>query len=268
MTAPSKVPATPRHQHTFYEARSVPIHNVRLIRSREAALAYPTGDIVLSIDENSGLIQNIAFEPDKVLYDEEYEETQGFSQTFQEFQKQLAQSLIERHDLTNKRILEIGCGKGEFISLMCELGDNEGVGFDPAFIERRNPDPTNRVTFFSEFFTEKHTASSYDLVCCKMTLEHIHRPNLFMRMLRRAIGNAVLPVVFFQVPNSLTIFRDTAFWDIYYEHCNYFSAGSLGRLFQTNGFRVDRIWTDYHDQYLMVEARPAPDRPGEQATAE
>lgn len=51
--------------------------------------------------------------------------------------------------------------------------------------------------------------------------------------------------------------EEAAFWDIYYEHCSYFSPGSLARLFRSQGFDVLDLWTDYDDQYLMIEARPA-----------
>jgi hypothetical protein len=63
--------------------------------------------------------------------------------------------------------------------------------------------------------------------------------------------------VFFQVPNATRVIEEAAFWDIYYEHCSYFSAGSLARLFRSQGFDVLDLWTDYDDQYLMIEARPA-----------
>jgi hypothetical protein len=58
------------------------------------------------------------------------------------------------------------------------------------------------------------------------------------------------------VPNAAYILREQAFWDIYYEHCSYFSPGSLARLFRRCGFDVINLATDYDDQYLMIEARP------------
>jgi hypothetical protein len=47
------------------------------------------------------------------------------------------------------------------------------------------------------------------------------------------------------------------FWDVYYEHCTYFTRGSLARLFRASGFDVTGLYKAYDDQYLMIEAKPA-----------
>ena len=90
-----------------------------------------------------------------------------------------------------------------------------------------------------------------------MTLEHIPQPQPFIEAatetVRRPAG-----VVFIQVPESLRILRSCAFEDIYYEHCSYFTAGSLGRLLEASGFAVARVDVEYGDQYLTVEAMPRP----------
>ena len=62
------------------------------------------------------------------------------------------------------------------------------------------------------------------------------------------------------MPDVYRILKEGAFWDIYYEHCSYFSAISLKQLFFGTGFAVERIWTGYDDQYLMIVARPAADK--------
>ena len=36
----------------------------------------------------------------------------------------------------------------------------------------------------------------------------------------------------FELPDSRRVFDEVAFWDIYYEHCSYFTPGSLARLFR------------------------------------
>ena len=42
-----------------------------------------------------------------------------------------------KEGLRGKDIIEIGCGKGEFLLLLCEMGNNRGTGFDPGFVSER-----------------------------------------------------------------------------------------------------------------------------------
>ena len=243
----------------FYEMAPAPVHSVLLLDTQAEAMTYPTGKIKLGFCTTCGFIANVTFDATLQAYSSRYEATQGFSQTFNAFHKRLAQHLIDRYDLHQKKIIEIGCDKGEFLTLLCEMGDNEGVGFDPAYVSGRNKSTTNNhnLTFIKDFYSEKYAHYQGDFFCCKMTLEHISDTAAFVRTVRQAIGNQPHTTVFFQVPNASYVFQDVAFWDIYYEHCSYFSAGSLAYLFQHVGFDVLNLWTDYDDQYLMIEARPS-----------
>ena len=90
-----------------------------------------------------------------------------------------------------------------------------------------------------------------------MTLEHISDTANFVGTVRRSVGDRYDSVIFFQVPDMTRVLRDLAFWDIYYEHCSYFSADSLKLLFEEQGFDVMDVWTDYDDQYLMITAKPS-----------
>lgn len=242
----------------FHEVNAVPVNSCILVDTPAEARAYPTGDIKLGFCEDCGFICNAAFDKNLTEYSGRYEETQGFSPTFNAFHTELANSLIERHDLHGKEIIEIGCGKGEFLNLICEAGGNRGVGFDPGYIEGRNPGAAGtQVNVVKDFYSEKYAAYRGDFVCCKMTLEHIAATNDFVTVVRRATGDAGGTTLFFQVPEATRIFRECAFEDIYYEHCSYFSPGSLARLFRRCGFSVTYISTEYDDQYLTLEARPA-----------
>lgn len=247
-----------RGMQVFFELQGVPTNSCILLGTREEALAYPRGDLQLAFCPPCGFISNMAFDEKLTEYSGRYEETQSFSETFNAFHRRLAERLIERYNLHGKDVLEIGCGKGEFIALLAELGDNRGVGFDPGYHEERTSTAlAGRLRFVKDFYSEKYAGYQADLVCCKMTLEHIHPTSQFIATVRRAIGDRYSTVVFFQLPEATRIVRDCAFEDIYYEHCSYFTSGSLGRLFRRNGFDVLNLETEYAGQYLTIEARPA-----------
>ncbi|MGE5497483.1 MAG: hypothetical protein ACM3Q2_05405, partial [Syntrophothermus sp.] len=127
-----------RSLELFYEVENIPVNSVVVIKSREEAVGYPKGDLKLAFCNDCGFIFNTAFNPSKMEYSQRCEETQGFSPTFNVFQRNLAQKLIGKYDLFNKTLLEIGCGKGEFLTMLCEMGNNKGIGFDPAYISERN----------------------------------------------------------------------------------------------------------------------------------
>jgi SAM-dependent methyltransferase len=240
----------------FYKLQDVPVHSVLLIRTREEAITYPRAGIALSFCSTCGFIWNEIFNPSLHEYSSKYEETQGFSSTFSTFHRRLANYLIERYDLYDKNIIEIGCGKGEFLNLLCELGGNRGTGFDPAYVKRRNHTKKNdQVIFIKDFFSDKYFSYTGDFICCKMTLEHIKFTADFLTMIQRWLEYCPDATVFFQVPDVIRILKEIAFWDIYYEHCSYFSPGSLARLFRKCGFEVINLWKDYGQQYLMIEAR-------------
>ena len=241
----------------FYEARQVPVNSVLTLRSREEALAFPRGDIELRHCSGCGFVFNAAFDPELAHYGSECEETQGYSATFRAFELELANGLIRRHGLQGKRILEIGCGKGDFLALLCRLGSNSGVGYDPAFVEARRPADSNAVEYVAELYGEDSGAHNADLIYSKMTLEHIAAPCELLRTIRRSIPASSPAALAIQVPDWKRIAHEQAFWDIYYEHCSYFTADSLAHAFRAAGFRPEHYESLYGGQYVAVDGRPA-----------
>jgi len=244
--------------HDFFAVDGAPTNSCILLKSREEAAAYPTGDIRLCFCSDCGFVFNRAFDPGKTEYSGRYEETQSYSETFNRFHRALAERLVEKYNLAGGSALEIGCGKGEFLALLAEVGDVRGVGIDPGVHpERIAPALSDKLTFIPEMFAPEHIDRHFDLIACKMTLEHIPDPLTFISTIRRGIGDRRNCVVFFQAPEAMRILRGRAFEDVYYEHCAYFSAGSLARLFRRAGFDILDIAYEYDDQYLTIEAAPA-----------
>jgi SAM-dependent methyltransferase len=240
----------------FYEVRDVPVNSVLLLSSREQALGFPTGNIELCFCESCGFIFNALFDSALVEYSSRCEETQGYSDVFRRWHEALAERLIQCHGLHHKEIIEIGCGKGEFLTLLCSRGGNRGVGFDPAYVKERSLGARLAgVDFIPQNYSPEYITRTPDFVCCKMTLEHIPNASEFIGGLRSSLDHARDAIVFFQVPNAGKIMDDMAFWDVYYEHCSYYTRGSLARLFTTHGFDVLNVDLEYDEQYVTLEAR-------------
>jgi 2-polyprenyl-3-methyl-5-hydroxy-6-metoxy-1,4-benzoquinol methylase len=145
-----------------------------LMDSRAEAIGYQRGDIFLAFCSDCGFISNAAFDPAAIKYTSNYEETQGFSATFNAFHRDLAQRLMARHGLDDKTVMEIGCGKGHFLTMLCELGAKHGIGFDPGYRPERNKsEAAKRIDFVIDFYSKRYASYTADFICCKMTLEHI-----------------------------------------------------------------------------------------------
>lgn len=241
----------------FYEANDVPVHSCLMMSTRQEALDFPCGDVKLCFCDRCGFITNIVFDSQWSAYAPTYESQQSFSPTFNQFANDLAQQLIEKYDLHQKDIVEIGCGKGDFLLLLCELGNNRGVGIDPGVLPGRvQSQAAGQVKFIQDYYSADRADCVGDFVCCRHTLEHIQPTAEFIQIVRKSIGNRLDTNVFFEVPDTIRVLEDLAFEDIYYEHCSYFTPGSLARLFRACGFEVTDLYRAYDNQYLLIEARP------------
>jgi len=241
----------------FFEMSDVPIHCNILWPRRDAAQNCPRGDIKLAFCPVCSFITNLKFEQDRLEYTEAYENPLHFSPHFRVYAQSLAEHLIERYNLHNKDIIEIGCGDGYFLKLLCELGNNRGVGFDPAYSEKeKHCERRNQVKFIQDIYSERYADYQADLIVCRQTLEHIQNPKGFLKELRQAIGNRLNSYTFFEVPNALNIFQKLSVWDIIYEHCSYFTPVSLSFIFSSSGFQICDLTEEFRDQFLCIDARP------------
>ena len=237
---------------------NLPIHCNLLWDSQSAALSAPVGDMHLVFCEDCGHIFNQSFDPTAMAYTQAYENSLHFSPKFQTYVQSLAQDLVIRHQLYAKNIVEIGSGQGDFLKLLCSLGENTGIGFDPSYIAE-DDSVDERVTFVLDFYSPKYADIPAEFICSRHVLEHIRFPTAFLKNLKTAISDRWDTTVFFEVPNVRYTLADMGIWDLIYEHTSYFSADSLSTAFQRAGFLVTRQATVYGNQFLTIEAKSARD---------
>ena len=239
----------------FYDVQNVPTQQVTLMRTREEATSCKRGDLRLAVCQDCGFVWNSAFDPEALDYQEDYEATQAHSPTFNSFHQRLAEDMVERYGLKDKEVFEIGCGHGEFLAILCEQGVAKATGFDPVIFDKTPPHP--KAELVADFYTEKYAHLTPDFVGSKMVMEHIPDPHRFLTMLRQAIGDRPEAIAFAMMPDATRVLNIRAFWDIYYEHCAYFTLGALARSFRKAGFDVTDLRTDYGGQYALIGAKPA-----------
>lgn len=242
----------------FFEVKQLPISVCYLWDIPAQARNAPRGDICLSHCHRCGFISNRWFEPDNSLYVPGYEASLIYSDLFCAYVRDLVSRLIRRYDIRHKRVLEIGCGSGDFLRLLCKLGNNDGIGIDPTLRKSGiETEGQGSIRFIRDYFGEPYAHLAYDFVCCRSVFENIPDPLKFLKNIYQGIGHRDDVRLYFEVPNSIRYFANSAPWSIYYEQCNHFTQVTLTQIFTACGFEVLDAGTCYENgEYVYVEAMP------------
>lgn len=222
--------------HELYRIADLPVLQNRTFADAASARASACADIVLVQDAISGLIFNQAFDADKLSYDSDYQNEQAHSA---EFKKHLddVEAIIARH-FKGQNLIEVGCGKGYFLEQLRGLG-YAITGIDPAY-EGSSADVIKAP------FT-RGLGLAADAIVLRHVLEHIADPLAFLAQIREANQGGQ---IYIEVPCLDWIVEHRAWFDVFYEHVNYFRLDDLRRLFGT----VHEAGHLFGGQYLYIVA--------------
>lgn len=232
-----------------------PVSCNHLCATRDAAIGQTRAEISLCFCQDCGHVFNSAYDAAQLNYAPGYENSLSGSERFRRYDKALVSELVERYQLRGRTIVEIGCGRGEFLRALCERGGSSGIGFDPSYhCEENGADEAPGVVILPRMYGGQGQHPPADFICCRQTLEHVGAAREFLSSIRKGNDRPGTPV-FFEVPNGLYTLRDGGIWDIIYEHCSYFTPSSLAQVFQGTGFEDIEVAETFAGQFLTIHAK-------------
>lgn len=203
----------------IYQQNQFPVFQNKVYFSESEATNCVLGDIDIIQDLSTGLIHNAAFKPELMVYDESYNNEQGVSDLFNKHLNWVA-GAIEIH-LGKQNLIEVGCGKGYFLELLLKFGFDI-TGFDSTYVGD-NP------RIIKQYFEPGIIKSPAHGLILRHVLEHIPNPVDFLYELRKS--NSGRGLIYIEVPCFDWIMENRTWFDIFYEHVNYFRINDFNRMF-------------------------------------
>jgi hypothetical protein len=224
--------------------------------SQAAAMQVPLLDLHLVECHECGLIFNAAFDESLVLYDGGYDNQQSHSPVFRNHMEECARHLATHHPASagSGIVLEPGCGKGAYLKMLCKLTGWRGLGYDTTS-EVSGEAECNTHFVNRNARTEDIPAGIHALVC-RHVIEHVGEIGPFLRLLHEMAVAGGAKVTYIETPSWEWIVAQAAFWDVFHEHSNYFTAATLRRLAEEAGFRVLEHFTTFGGQYQSLYLEP------------
>jgi SAM-dependent methyltransferase len=203
-------------------------------------------DLVIGQCASCGLIQ---VSGDPVPYYREVIRAAAFSEAMRGFREKQFSAWVSEFGLAGRPILEVGCGRGEYLSLLQASGlkahgveysadavkacQAQGLAVERGFITGPGASAPLAGQPFAAFF-------------CFNFMEHWPDPVASLRGIHEQLGEGGLGFV--EVPNFDMILEKGLYSEFISDHLSYFSAETLTFTLQLSGFEVircERIWHDY-----------------------
>jgi len=197
-----------------------------------------------------GLIQ-LGNQP--VSYHREVIRATAFSAEMGEFRRRQFAEFVATHGLADKKVFEIGCGRGEYLTLMREAGTRAcGIEF---------AEPSVQVCLqagleVTRGYIEDDAplpGAPYDAFFCLNFLEHMPDPGTVLRGLGANLAPKAVGLM--EVPNFDMILQQRLFSEFISDHLLYFTTDTLTNALRLNGFDVLDCRPVWHDYILSATVR-------------
>lgn len=214
----------------------------------QTELAFDTG-VTLRICQcgGCGLVQ---LDNEPVPYFREVIRAAAFSPEMRDFREKQFSDWIERHGLTGRRILEVGCGRGEYLELLAGV-EAWGMEYGQESVNACRAAGLRVIRDYPGEGAGPLESQPFDGFLILNWLEHLPDPGCALDR----IGISLVPggVGLVEVPNFDYALRNGMFTEFTRDHLFYFTAETLTTLLNLHGFEVLSCREVWHDYILSVE---------------
>ena len=215
------------------ELRNAPACAQDLPKTREASSRCGI-DLNLYQCSNCGLVQ---FDCEPVPYYRDVIRGGGFSETIQSLRKKQYSRLIERYNLYGRKIIEIGCGEGEFILPLKDFPVKAfGIEHRKELVLKAKARGLDVWEAFPESPETVIDNGPFDCFLMFQFLEHQPRPNDMLRCIKNNLTENGIGLI--TVPSFEYVISKNGFYELMRDHIAYYTKETFYFLMQANGFEV------------------------------
>jgi SAM-dependent methyltransferase len=220
-----------------------------------ATVASDTGlDLDIRQCSGCGLVQ---LSGDPVYYYKDVIRAGGLSEEMRAFRGKQFRDFVERFSLAGKKVIEIGCGRGEYLSVLRDAGaDASGLEHGEASVAACLAAGLAVSRGFVENADTRLPASPYDGFVILNFLEHHPDPNATLRGIHGNLADGGVGIV--EVPNFDMMLHERQFAEFMSDHLCYFTADTLRTALSINGFEVLSCSEEFHRYILSAVVRKRP----------
>ena len=191
-----------------------------------------------------GLVQ-ISNNP--VSYYKEVIRSAAFSEEMKDFRMKQFRSFIQKFSLKKKKVIEIGCGCGEYLSIMQQFGvDTYGLEYSEESVMQCIKNGLRVSRGFIQDTTDRLNYAPFDVFFILNFLEHLPDPNSTLRGVYNNLTDDAIGLI--EVPNFDMILRNKLFSEFICDHLFYFTRETLNATLRLNGFEIidcNEVWHKY-----------------------
>lgn len=205
-------------------------------------------DLVVCQCSGCGLVQ-LSNKP--VHYYKEVIRAVGISEEMRDFRTNQFQNFINRFSLSGKKVIEIGCGRGEYLSIMNKF-DVKAYGLEYSYESAKwcCENGLNVERGFIDSSTNSIVNAPFDAFYILCFLEHLPDPNSALRGIYNNLAEGGMGLV--EVPKFDITLQKNIFSEFIIDHLFYFTRESLSLTLSLNGFEVIDCSEVWHDSLISA----------------